>query len=162
MLRGIPLVGETADELAGRLKDAIKQILEPSTVFDALDLKYTGRIDGHDIALLEETFEVAKSFDRPVVVHVVTEKGSGYQPAIEDELEKLHGVAQFRRGHRQGPEERAQADRGRRQGDRGRSRHPSRPDRHLGGDGEHGRPVGDGAEAPRPGLSTPRSPNSMR
>ena len=95
MLRGIPLVGETADELAGRLKDAIKQILEPSTVFDALDLKYTGRIDGHDIALLEETFEVAKSFDRPVVVHVVTEKGSGYQPAIEDELEKLHGVPSF-------------------------------------------------------------------
>ena len=95
MLRGIPLVGETADELAGRLKDAIKQILEPSTVFDALDLKYTGRIDGHDIALLEETFEVAKTFARPVVVHVVTEKGSGYQPAIEDDLEKLHGVPSF-------------------------------------------------------------------
>ena len=95
MLRGIPLVGETADELAGRLKDAIKQILEPSTVFDALDLKYTGRIDGHDIALLEETFEVAKTFARPVVVHVVTEKGSGYRPAIEDDLEKLHGVPSF-------------------------------------------------------------------
>jgi 1-deoxy-D-xylulose-5-phosphate synthase len=95
MLRGIPLVGETADELAGRLKDAIKQVLEPATVFDALDLKYTGRIDGHDLALLEETLEVAKSYDRPVVVHVVTEKGSGYQPAIEDELEKLHGVGSF-------------------------------------------------------------------
>ncbi|MGA7228920.1 MAG: 1-deoxy-D-xylulose-5-phosphate synthase N-terminal domain-containing protein, partial [Acidimicrobiia bacterium] len=53
MLRGLPLVGETADELAGRLKDAVKQILEPSTVFDALDLKYTGRIDGHDIGVLE-------------------------------------------------------------------------------------------------------------
>ena len=95
MLRGIPLVGETADELAGRLKDAIKQILEPSTVFDALDLKYTGRIDGHDIALLEETLTVAKTYDRPVVVHVITEKGSGYQPAIEDDVEKLHGVGSF-------------------------------------------------------------------
>jgi 1-deoxy-D-xylulose-5-phosphate synthase len=95
MLRGIPLVGETADELAGRLKDAIKQILEPSTVFDALDLKYTGRIDGHDLALLEETLTLAKSYDRPVVVHVLTEKGSGYQPAIEDEVEKLHGVGSF-------------------------------------------------------------------
>ena len=95
MLRGLPLVGETADELAGRLKDAIKQMLEPATVFDALDLKYTGRIDGHDLALIEETLEVAKTYDRPVVVHVVTEKGSGYQPAIEDELEKLHGVASF-------------------------------------------------------------------
>lgn len=95
MLRGIPLVGETADELAGRLKDAIKQILEPSTVFDALDIKYTGQIDGHDIALLEETFEIAKTYEQPVVIHVVTEKGNGYQPAIEDELEKLHGVGSF-------------------------------------------------------------------
>ncbi len=95
MLRGIPLVGETADELAGRLKDAVKQILEPSTVFDALDLKYTGRIDGHDLALLEETLSVAKTYDRPVVVHVITEKGNGYQPAIEDDVEKLHGVGSF-------------------------------------------------------------------
>jgi 1-deoxy-D-xylulose-5-phosphate synthase len=95
MLRGLPLVGETADELAGRLKDAVKQILEPFTVFDALDLKYTGQIDGHDIELLEETFRTAKTWDQPVVIHVVTEKGNGYQPAIEDELEKLHGVGSF-------------------------------------------------------------------
>jgi 1-deoxy-D-xylulose-5-phosphate synthase len=94
-LRGIPLVGEPADELAGRLKDAIKQIIEPSTLFDALDLKYAGHIDGHDIALLEETFKQAKTYDEPVIIHVVTEKGSGYQPAIEDEDEKLHGVGSF-------------------------------------------------------------------
>jgi len=95
LLRGIPLVGETADELAGRIKDAVKQILEPSTVFDALGLKYTGQIDGHDIGLLEETFAAAKGYHEPVVIHVVTEKGSGYQPAIEDEEEKLHGVGTF-------------------------------------------------------------------
>jgi 1-deoxy-D-xylulose-5-phosphate synthase len=95
MLRGVPLVGETADELAGRAKDAVKAILEPSTVFDTLDLKYSGRIDGHDIALLEETFELAKTYNEPVVVHLVTEKGNGYQPAIEDEEEKLHGVGSF-------------------------------------------------------------------
>lgn len=95
MLRGLPLVGETADEMAGRVKDAIKQILEPSTVFDALNLKYSGRIDGHNIALLEQTLEAAKTLGEPVVVHVVTEKGNGYQPAIEDEEEKLHGVGSF-------------------------------------------------------------------
>ena len=95
MLRGIPLVGETADEMAGRMKDAVKQILEPATVFDALDLKYTGAIDGHDLALLEETLVQAKTYHEPVVVHVVTEKGLGYQPAIEDEEEKLHGVGAF-------------------------------------------------------------------
>ena len=95
MLRGLPLVGETADEMASRVKDAVKQILEPATVFDALDLKYTGAIDGHDLRLLEETLEQAKSYDEPVVVHVITEKGNGYKPAIEDEEEKLHGVGAF-------------------------------------------------------------------
>ena len=95
MLRGIPLVGETADEMASRMKDAVKQILEPATVFDALDLKYTGAIDGHDIALIEETLQQAKTYAEPVVVHVITEKGNGYQPAIEDEEEKLHGVGAF-------------------------------------------------------------------
>ncbi len=95
MLRGIPLVGETADEMAGRMKDAVKQILEPATVFDALDIKYSGAIDGHDIAAIEETLEQAKAYNGPVVVHVITEKGNGYQPAIEDEEEKLHGVSAF-------------------------------------------------------------------
>ncbi len=95
MLRGIPLVGETADELAGRVKDAVKQMLEPATVFDALGLKYSGVLDGHDIGLLEETFAQAKEYREPVVVHVVTQKGNGYQPAIEDEEEKLHGVGSF-------------------------------------------------------------------
>ena len=95
MLRGIPVVGETADELAGRIKDAVKQILEPATVFDALNIKYSGVVDGHDIELLEETLQQAKRHDEPVVVHVVTEKGSGYQPAIEDQEDKLHGVGSF-------------------------------------------------------------------
>ena len=95
MLRGMPVVGETADELATRFKDAVKQMLEPSTFFDTLGLKYTGRIDGHDIELLEETFARAKSYDEPVVVHVVTEKGSGYRPAIDDRVDKLHAVGRF-------------------------------------------------------------------
>lgn len=95
MLRGMPVVGETADELATRFKEAVKQMLEPSTFFDTLGLKYTGRIDGHDIALLEETLARAKEYDEPVVVHVVTEKGSGYRPAIDDRVDKLHGVGRF-------------------------------------------------------------------
>ncbi|MDH4306244.1 MAG: 1-deoxy-D-xylulose-5-phosphate synthase, partial [Acidimicrobiia bacterium] len=95
ILRGLPIVGETADELAMRFKEAAKQVLEPSTVFDTLGLKYTGRIDGHDIELLEDTFARAKGYAEPVVVHVVTEKGNGYQPAIDDDVDKLHGVGKF-------------------------------------------------------------------
>jgi 1-deoxy-D-xylulose-5-phosphate synthase len=95
MLRGLPLVGETADELANRFKEAVKQIVEPSTVFDTLGLKYSGRIDGHDLGLLEETMLRGREFGEPVIVHVLTEKGRGYRPAIDDELEKLHGVSSF-------------------------------------------------------------------
>lgn len=95
ILRGLPIVGETADELATRFKEAVKQLLEPSTFFDTLGLKYTGQIDGHDIPQLEETFARAKEYDEPVVVHVVTEKGNGYRPAIEDPVDKLHGVGKF-------------------------------------------------------------------
>jgi 1-deoxy-D-xylulose-5-phosphate synthase len=95
ILRGLPLVGETADEMANRMKEAVKQILEPSTVFDTLGLKYSGRIDGHDLHLLEETFGRAREFGEPVIVHVITEKGLGYRPAINDELDKLHGVGSF-------------------------------------------------------------------
>lgn len=95
ILRSIPAIGEQADELAHRLKESVKQLIEPGTVFDALGLKYSGAIDGHDLPLLEETFEHAKSFDEPSVIHVVTEKGRGYEPAINDEVEKLHGVGAF-------------------------------------------------------------------
>ncbi|GIU92696.1 MAG: 1-deoxy-D-xylulose-5-phosphate synthase 2 [Acidimicrobiia bacterium] len=95
ILRGLPIVGETAEELATRFKEAVKQMLEPSTVFDTLGLKYSGRIDGHDLPLLEDTLERAKEFDEPVVVHVVTDKGRGYPPAIADEVDRLHGVGRF-------------------------------------------------------------------
>ena len=94
-LRHLPWVGERADETARRLKESVKQMLSPSTFFDVLELKYAGPIDGHDIRLLEETFARAREIHEPVVIHVVTEKGRGYAPAIEDERDKLHGVGKF-------------------------------------------------------------------
>lgn len=95
MLRGLPIVGETADEMANRFKEAVKQMVEPSTVFDTLGLKYSGRIDGHDLKQLETTFAKAREYGEPVIVHVVTEKGKGYPPAVDDEIDKLHGVSSF-------------------------------------------------------------------
>ncbi|GBD85479.1 1-deoxy-D-xylulose-5-phosphate synthase [bacterium BMS3Abin02] len=95
LLRSIPAVGESADELARRLKEGFKQLIEPGTVFDAMGLKYSGTIDGHDIAAIEEAFAHARTFDEPTVVHVVTEKGRGYEPAVRDEVDKLHGVPSF-------------------------------------------------------------------
>src|SRR2546428_8557949 len=95
LLRDLPLVGSTADQAAYRVKEGLKQLLQPSTVFESLGIKYAGVVDGHDEADLEAVLSRAKKLHSPVVVHVVTEKGHGYGPAVEDEIDKLHGVSAF-------------------------------------------------------------------
>ncbi len=95
LLRDLPLVGSTADQAAYRVKEGLKQLLQPSTVFESLGIKYAGLVDGHDEAALEEVLRRASRLREPVVVHVVTEKGHGYGPAVEDEIDKLHGVSAF-------------------------------------------------------------------
>ena len=94
-LRELPLVGAKADQAAFRLKESLQQLLQPSTVFDSLGLKYTGPVDGHDVAALESMLRRARDLHTPVVVHVVTDKGHGYSPAVDDEIDKLHGVGSF-------------------------------------------------------------------
>ena len=94
-LRELPKVGGKANAAAYRVKESLKQLLQPSTVFDSLGLKYAGPVDGHDLADLEDLLSRARRLHVPVVVHVVTEKGHGYGPAIEDEIDKLHGVGSF-------------------------------------------------------------------
>src|SRR2546425_250094 len=79
----------------GMAYEALKQLLQPSTVFESLGIKYAGVVDGHDEAELEAVLSRAKKLHAPVVVHVVTEKGHGYGPAVEDEIDKLHGVSAF-------------------------------------------------------------------
>jgi 1-deoxy-D-xylulose-5-phosphate synthase len=95
LLRDLPLVGSTADQAAYRVKEGLKQLLQPSTVFESLGIKYAGLVDGHDEPALEEVLSRAKRLREPVVVHVVTEKGHGYSPAVDDEIDKLHGVSAF-------------------------------------------------------------------
>jgi 1-deoxy-D-xylulose-5-phosphate synthase len=95
LLRDLPLVGSTADQAAYRVKESLKQLLQPSTIFESLGIKYAGIVNGHDEAALEEVLNRSKRLREPVVVHVVTEKGHGYGPAIEDEVDKLHGVSAF-------------------------------------------------------------------
>jgi len=95
LLRDLPLVGSTADQAAYRVKEGLKQLLKPSTVFETLGIKYAGLVDGHDEAALEEVLRRASRLREPVVVHVVTEKGHGYGQAVEDEIDKLHGVSAF-------------------------------------------------------------------
>jgi 1-deoxy-D-xylulose-5-phosphate synthase len=95
LLRDLPLVGSTADQAAYRVKEGLKQLLQPSTIFESLGIKYAGIVDGHDEPALEEVLSRAKKLREPVVVHVITEKGHGYGPAVDDEIDKLHGVPAF-------------------------------------------------------------------
>jgi 1-deoxy-D-xylulose-5-phosphate synthase len=95
LLRDLPLVGSTADQAAYRVKESLKQLLQPSTIFETLGIKYAGIVNGHDEPALEEVLSRSKRLREPVVVHVVTEKGHGYRPAVDDEVDKLHGVGAF-------------------------------------------------------------------
>lgn len=64
-------------------------------LYSNLDIKYLGPVDGHDLPVLLETMELAKSYGAPVIVHVITEKGRGYQPALDDEADQFHAVGKI-------------------------------------------------------------------
>ena len=92
VLLSIPGVGEVIYDVVHGIKKGAKDFLAPQGMFEDLGLKYMGPIDGHDIGAMEIALKKAKSFGGPVLVHAITEKGRGYQPAIADEAEKFHAV----------------------------------------------------------------------
>ena len=92
VLSKTPVVGTPIYETLHGMKKGIKDIVAPQGMFEDLGLKYMGPIDGHDIAAMEKALEKAKEFGEPVLVHAITEKGRGYQPAVADEAEKFHAV----------------------------------------------------------------------
>ena len=92
VLHKTPVVGAPIYETLHGVKKGIKDIIAPQGMFEDLGLKYLGPIDGHDFVALEKALAQAKQFGEPVLVHVITEKGRGHQPAIEDEAEKFHAV----------------------------------------------------------------------
>jgi 1-deoxy-D-xylulose-5-phosphate synthase len=92
VLQKTPVVGAPIFETLHGMKKGIKDIVAPQGMFEDLGLKYIGPIDGHDIAAMDRALEQAKEFGEPVLVHVITEKGRGYSPAIADEAEKFHAV----------------------------------------------------------------------
>ena len=92
VLERTPVVGQPIYETLHGVKKGIKDIVAPQGMFEDLGLKYFGPIDGHNIAAMESAFAHAKNFGAPVLVHVITEKGRGHAPAINDEAEKFHAV----------------------------------------------------------------------
>jgi 1-deoxy-D-xylulose-5-phosphate synthase len=90
VLREIPGVGEFAYVGVHGVTSVLREIVTPHTFFETLGVRYVGPIDGHDIAVLEQSFRFAAEWDGPIVVHVLTEKGRGYAPAEQDEIQRLH------------------------------------------------------------------------
>jgi len=90
LLRGIPGLGGLAYSGVHGLAIAVREVVTPHRFFEALGVRYAGPIDGHDIAGMEQAFAHAAEWDGPIVVHVLTQKGCGYGPAEEDEIQRLH------------------------------------------------------------------------
>ncbi|WP_203917476.1 1-deoxy-D-xylulose-5-phosphate synthase [Rugosimonospora africana] len=90
-----PLVGAPLYETLHAVKKGIKDAVAPQAMFEDLGIKYVGPVDGHDIVAVESALRRAKGFRGPVIVHAVTRKGYGYQPAEDDEADCLHGPGAF-------------------------------------------------------------------
>ncbi|GAB2820499.1 1-deoxy-D-xylulose-5-phosphate synthase [Streptomyces daliensis] len=92
VLNRTPVVGKPLYETLHGAKKGLKDFIAPQGMFEDLGLKYVGPIDGHDIAAVESALQRAKRFGGPVLVHCLTEKGRGYQPARQDEADQFHAV----------------------------------------------------------------------
>lgn len=94
VLRHIPVVGEALSDAAFNLKSALKRLIYSESWFEDLGLHYIGPIDGHNIQQLCEAFDMAKRYDKPVLLHINTLKGKGYDFA-ERAPEQFHGISKF-------------------------------------------------------------------
>ncbi len=94
ILSHIPLVGSPTKSLLRRSKSRVKNIIYKDTLFDQLGYRYYGPVDGHDIDSLRKALNAAKSATSPVLLHVITTKGKGYQYAESDSA-SFHGIGQF-------------------------------------------------------------------
>jgi len=94
-LNNIPIIGKPIYNLINWAKDAIKPLfVNEDGFFTALGFHYFGPIDGHDLKSMEHTLKLAKEFDGPAVIHVLTRKGHGYDKA-EEKPEMFHGTPPF-------------------------------------------------------------------
>jgi 1-deoxy-D-xylulose-5-phosphate synthase len=95
LLPSIPLVGEHAERWFQQFKDAIKASLHHGMLFEELGFTYLGPIDGHDLKGLRTYLEKVKAMDGPIVLHVLTNKGHGFEPAEKDPV-RFHAPPPFR------------------------------------------------------------------
>ena len=93
-LKKVPAIGMGMAKNLEWLKERIKYLVVPGAFFEELGFRYFGPVDGHDLPALMEIFEKSKDLEGPIFVHVLTQKGRGYQPA-EKNASNFHGVGPF-------------------------------------------------------------------
>lgn len=93
-LNRIPGIGPGMVDAMRKMKSSIKQIIIPGMLFEDMGLTYLGPVDGHNIPQLIKTFQEAKRFEGPILVHVLTQKGRGYEPAMRHPA-RFHGAVPF-------------------------------------------------------------------
>ena len=84
VLNKVPVLGDPVERLLAQIKEGVKAGLHGGMLFEDLGFRYIGPIDGHNIGLLRKYLQMVKAVDAPVLLHVVTEKGHGFQPAAKD------------------------------------------------------------------------------
>ncbi len=94
-LNKVPGVGSAVYDALHAMKKGMKDALAPQGMFEDLGLKYVGPIDGHDRVAVEHALAQAKRFGGPVIVHVMTHKGFGYDPAERNEADQFHQIGAF-------------------------------------------------------------------
>jgi 1-deoxy-D-xylulose-5-phosphate synthase len=95
-IRKIPALGGKLASTAERIKDSLKYLLVSGMFFEELGYTYLGPVDGHDIDDLMENLAYAKKTKGPVIIHVITKKGKGYEPAELDTNDSWHGVGPYK------------------------------------------------------------------
>ncbi|PZQ24552.1 MAG: 1-deoxy-D-xylulose-5-phosphate synthase [Corynebacterium propinquum] len=91
-LKSMGWVGNRAFEALHAFKEGVKHTVLPTEMFPELGMKYVGPVDGHDFDALDQAFSYAKNYQGPIIVHVVTEKGHGYEHAVNDEADQMHST----------------------------------------------------------------------
>ncbi len=94
VLKAIPVVGMTLFDLAKKVEVLMRTMMVPGSLFDELGIKYIGPVNGHDFREMLKEFTAAKKYDFPVLLHVVTRKGEGYEPA-SDNPSSYHSSSPF-------------------------------------------------------------------
>ncbi|MBC2132754.1 1-deoxy-D-xylulose-5-phosphate synthase [Listeria innocua] len=96
LMRKIPTAGEKLADTAEKAKDSIKHLLVEGTFFEELGFMYLGPIDGHNLEDVITNLEIAKRTKGPVLLHIITKKGKGYQPAELDSRGTWHGTGPYK------------------------------------------------------------------